>query len=53
MLKGKCTTCGSDNTHCAPFGLKATSFPTRNRKNVKLYFNTGDSFPYCSTDKSN
>nr|CAH0103127.1 unnamed protein product [Daphnia galeata] len=45
--EGKCTTCGSDNTHCAPFGLQATSFPTRNRTNVKLYFNTGDSFPYC------
>ncbi|XP_046449669.1 pancreatic lipase-related protein 2-like [Daphnia pulex] len=45
--KGKCTTCGSDNTHCAPFGLQATSFPTRSRTNVKLYFNTGESFPYC------
>ena len=51
MKKGDCTTCGSDNTQCAPFGLEAKFFPKPYRTNVKLYFNTGESFPYCSTDE--
>ncbi|XP_046636860.1 pancreatic lipase-related protein 2-like isoform X1 [Daphnia pulicaria] len=41
--KGKCDTCGSDSTQCAPFGLEAKKLPT----NVKLYFNTGGNVPYC------
>ncbi|XP_057367787.2 pancreatic lipase-related protein 3-like [Daphnia carinata] len=44
---GRCTSCGSDNTKCALFGLEATNFPTRSRKNVNLYFKTGGDFPYC------
>lgn len=44
---GLCTSCGLDNNKCAPFGLEATSFPTRSRKNVNIYFKTGGDFPYC------
>ncbi|XP_057367452.1 pancreatic triacylglycerol lipase-like [Daphnia carinata] len=44
---GKCTSCGSDNTRCAPFGLDAIRYPSRARVHVKLYFNTGKKFPYC------
>ncbi|XP_057367453.1 pancreatic lipase-related protein 2-like [Daphnia carinata] len=45
---GKCTSCGSDNTKCAPFGLDAIKYPSRARINVKLYSNTGEVNPYCS-----
>ncbi|XP_045032720.1 pancreatic lipase-related protein 2, partial [Daphnia magna] len=44
---GECTSCGSDNTRCAPFGLDAIKYPSRARVNVKLYFNTGQVMPYC------
>ncbi|XP_046641958.1 pancreatic lipase-related protein 2-like [Daphnia pulicaria] len=45
--KGHCTTCGSDNTQCAPFGLQANTFPIGDRINVKIFFNTGPNFPFC------
>ncbi|KAI9562777.1 lipoxygese-like protein [Daphnia sinensis] len=44
---GKCTSCGSDNTKCAVFGLDSIKYPSRSRFNVKLYFNTGEEYPYC------
>lgn len=45
--KGACISCGSDNTKCVPFGLQASSYPSRSRRNVKLFFNTGSNVPYC------
>ncbi|XP_032791095.2 pancreatic lipase-related protein 2 [Daphnia magna] len=45
---GKCTSCGSDNTKCALFGLDAIKYPSRARVNVKLYFNTVKDDPYCA-----
>ncbi|XP_046641911.1 pancreatic lipase-related protein 2-like isoform X2 [Daphnia pulicaria] len=45
--KGHCTSCGSDNTQCAPFGLQANTFPIGDRINVKIFFNTGPDFPFC------
>ena len=45
--KGKCTSCGVDNTQCAVFGMKADQFPSRSRTNVQLYFNTTSQAPFC------
>ncbi|XP_046636690.1 pancreatic lipase-related protein 2-like isoform X2 [Daphnia pulicaria] len=45
--KAECTSCGSDNSQCTPFGLQANNYPIGNQDNVKLYFNTGESSPYC------
>ncbi|KAI9562776.1 lipoxygese-like protein [Daphnia sinensis] len=45
---GTCTSCGSDNTRCAVFGLDAIRYPSRARVNVKLYSTTGEINPYCT-----
>lgn len=45
--QGNCYSCGNDNSHCAPVGMKAILYPNKTRTNVRLYYTTTDSSPFC------
>jgi pancreatic triacylglycerol lipase len=44
---GQCASCGSSNLNCSQFGMAASSYPTRSRTNVRLYFDTASTITYC------
>lgn len=51
-FQGDCYSCGDDTSRCAPVGIRSNLYPVKNRTNVKLYYITPSSSPFCGTIKA-